>query len=195
VVDGGSCDATVATAMDLGFTVLETAGPGGRGAQLNLGAAQAKADTLLFLHCDTRLPDNFHKALLSCLKDTDTILGAFSLGIDRGGWRLSLITAVANIRSRLLRMPYGDQALFIGRENFEKLGGFPEVPIMEDFMLVQKARQQGKVRTLPQKVQTSARRWQQLGPFRTTCINQLMLLGYFMGVTPEKLAAFYRKRK
>ncbi len=195
VVDGGSRDGTVKTAEKLGFAVFENKGQGKRGAQLNLGAAHARAATLLFLHCDTRLPADFSEAVLSCLATPGVALGAFSLTVDQGGWVLNTITRCANIRSRILQLPYGDQAFFIRKDTFEKSGGFPEVPIMEDFMLVKKIKRYGRIQTLPQAVETSARRWQKLGPLRTTCINQLMILGYYLGVKPERLAAFYRSRK
>ncbi len=195
VVDGGSSDATVNTAEELGFPVFEKKGPGGRGAQLNLGAAQARSDNLLFLHCDTRLPADFPEAILSCLATLGVALGAFSLTVDQKGWALNTITRWANIRSRILQLPYGDQAFFIRKDTFERSGGFPEVPIMEDFMMVKKIKRFGRVKTLPQTVVTSARRWQKLGPFRTTCVNQLMVLGYYLGVPSERLAAFYRNRK
>ena len=191
VVDGGSSDRTVQIATELGLSVLH--GGNGRGAQLNAGAAVAQSSTLLFLHIDTRLPKEFPKLIKDCLQQHDTVMGAFSLGIESESVILEMICLGANLRSRLLQLPYGDQSLFIHKTDFESLGGFPEIPIMEDYIFVQRAKRKGKVRTLPQTVTTSARRWQNLGPVKTTVINQLIILGYRLGISPEKLASFYRR--
>ncbi len=190
IVDGGSSDTTVQLATDLGLSVLHT--DRGRGAQLNLGAGKATSQILLFLHADTVLPQAFPNLVNNCLAQKEIILGAFSLGIESTSLPLRIISIGANVRSRILQLPYGDQSLFIHKTDFEKLGGFPETPIMEDYIFVNLAKKKGKVETLPQTVLTSARRWQKLGPVRTTCMNQLMILGYRLGVTPEKLASFYR---
>jgi rSAM/selenodomain-associated transferase 2 len=194
VVDGGSTDGTVDTARDLGFQILEETGPGGRGMQLNTGAANASAPILLFLHADTLLPPDFPDAVVTCLENPDTTLGAFRLKVDNGGLLLNFIVMCANLRSKFLHLPYGDQSLFMRKHDFMEFGGFPEVPIMEDFMLVKQAKKHGRIQTLPQPVTTSARRWQRLGPIRTTYINQLVILGYYLGVTPQKLASFYREK-
>jgi rSAM/selenodomain-associated transferase 2 len=192
IVDGGSNDATVQIAKGLGFTVLTS--DKGRGMQLNLGAEKASSTLLLFLHADTLLPSGFPELVEDCLLDPKTILGAFSLLLDTKNFLLRSICAGANLRSRYLSLPYGDQAFFLRKHNFHALGGFPKIPIMEDYVFVKQAQQQGKIRILPQTVTTSARRWQTLGPLRTTIINQLMILGYRLGVSPEKLASFYRSR-
>lgn len=193
VVDGGSSDGTPEIAAQLGFRVFCETGPGGRGRQLNTGAKQATAPILLFLHCDTVLPPDFPEAILHCMEDPTTTLGAFRLRIQDSSPLLSCIIAMANLRSRFFSLPYGDQGLFIRSDQFFKLGGFPEVPIMEDFILVKKAGKSGKVKTIKQTVTSSARRWQHLGPIRTTLINQLMVMGFYLKFPPEKLARFYRK--
>jgi rSAM/selenodomain-associated transferase 2 len=192
VVDGGSTDSTVDTAQDLGFLTLEETGSGGRGMQLNTGAANASAPILLFLHADTLLPLDFPDAVLTCLDNPRNTLGAFHLKVDNGGLLLNFIIMCANLRSRFLHLPYGDQSIFMRKKDFMEVGGFPEVPIMEDFMLVKQAKKHGRIRTLPQTVTTSAKRWRRLGPIRTTYINQLVILGYYLGVAPQKLASFYR---
>lgn len=193
VVDGGSSDDTVKIAQELGFQVREEIGSGGRGAQLNAGAAIAKAPLLLFLHADTLLPTDFESAICRCLANPKNIVGAFSLQLDHSSLLLQCIVKCANLRSKLLQLPYGDQALFISKENFTALGGFPEVPIMEDYIFIQRAKKRGHIATLPQTVSSSARRWQRLGPVRTTFINQLIILGYYLGVKPQKLASLYRR--
>ncbi len=190
VVDGGSSDATVQLATGLEISVLHT--DKGRGAQLNLGASVATSQVLLFLHADTMLPPAFPELVTGCLAEEKTILGSFSLRIQQASLLLRTICAGANLRSRFLQLPYGDQSLFIRKTDFEKIGRFPETPIMEDYIFVKLAKKHGKVQTLPQTVSTSARRWQKIGPIRTTFINQLMIMGYKLGVRPEKLASFYR---
>lgn len=193
MVDGGSSDGTRELAAKLGFRVYCETGPGGRGKQLNTGARHATAPILLFLHCDTLLPQGFTRAILQHMEDPKTILTAFKLGIPPSGPLLSFIISMANIRSRLFNLPYGDQGLCMRRDDFMRIGGFPEVPIMEDFILVKKAGKQGRVRIMQQSVVTSTRRWRQLGPVRTTLINQLIILGYSLKIPPERLATFYRK--
>ena len=192
VVDGGSNDSTVELAEKSGMTVL--CSDRGRGAQLNKGAAYASSDILLFLHADTQLPKPFPKLIRDCLGPSKVTLGAFSLAVKPSSPSMAFICAGANIRSSLFQLPYGDQALFIRKSLFEELGGFPELPIMEDYLFVKRARSKGSITTLPHTVTTSARRWQKLGPLRTTWTNQLMLLGYSLGVSPERLALFYRSR-
>ena len=195
VVDGGSTDDTVQIAQDLDFKVIEQVGSGGRGVQLNTGAENASAPLILFLHADTQLPLGFQDAVIRCRSNSETVLGAFSLKIDGGNTAIRFIAKCANIRSRFLQIPYGDQSFFLRKNTFTDLGGFPELPIMEDFIFVSQAKKRGKIITLPQTVSTSARRWQRLGPVRTTLINQLVILGYYLGIKPKKLAAFYRKKK
>ncbi len=191
IVDGGSSDQTVELARDHGFRV-ETC-PGGRGAQLNHGARIAGGSILLFLHGDTHLPADFDRLIRQCLADPAALAGAFRLDIDNASLPLKFICFWANLRSRLLSLPYGDQAIFIRRDDFLRLGGFPETPIMEDFIFIRKARRDGKIITLPQSVTTSARRWQRLGTLRTTLVNQLVILGYYAGVPLRKLASLYRR--
>lgn len=192
IVDGGSTDQTVALAQSRGFRV-ETRPPG-RGAQLNYGARLAKGKVLLFLHADTRMPPGFARMILQCLNETATLAGAFSLAIGQTTFSLRFVAWCANLRSRLFQLPYGDQALFIRRDDFLRLGGFPETPIMEDFIFIRKAGKQGRVTTLPQAVTTSARRWRRLGIMRATIINQLVILGFYAGVPLTKLASLYHRR-
>jgi rSAM/selenodomain-associated transferase 2 len=191
IVDGGSSDQTVSLARSQGLRV-ETCSPG-RGAQLNHGARLARGRILLFLHADTGLPAGFARPLLQCLNDTPAIAGAFSLTIQDGGLLLKTICFWANLRSRLLQLPYGDQAIFIRRDDFLRLGGFPETPIMEDFIFIKRAGREGRITTLDQSVTTSARRWQRRGIIRTTLINQLVILGFYARVPLRKLASLYRR--
>lgn len=191
IVDGGSTDQTVALAQRRGFRV-ETRPPG-RGAQLNYGARLAKGKVLLFLHADTHMPPGFAGMILHCLNETDALAGAFSLAIDQATFPLRFVAWCANLRSRLFQLPYGDQAIFIRGDDFWRLGGFSETPIMEDFIFIRTAGKQGRIVTLPQSVTTSARRWRRLGVLRATIINQFVILGFYAGVPLAKLASLYRR--
>lgn len=191
IVDGGSSDNTVQLAKDNGFRVLE--GAQGRAAQLNLGAAKAKGEILLFLHADTRLPTNFASSISEAILAKNFIAGAFSLAIDNPTAGLNFIAACTNLRSRLFSLPYGDQAIFIKKDSFFRLEKFPDLPIMEDYMFIKNAQKKGSIIILQDRVTTSARRWRRLGILRTTIINQLVILGFHFKVSPERLALFYRR--
>ncbi|MDX2100260.1 MAG: TIGR04283 family arsenosugar biosynthesis glycosyltransferase [Leptolyngbyaceae cyanobacterium bins.59] len=192
VVDGGSQDGTVQLAESKGAIVLKT-NPG-RAHQMNQGAALATGEILLFLHGDTRLPPGFDHQIREFLSHQDIIAGAFTLKIADSLPGLRWVERVVNWRSRVLQFPYGDQALFLLRKTFECMGPFPEMPIMEDFELVRRLRQQGKIGIVPSPVITSGRRWRKLGIVKTTLINQAMILGYLTGVSPERLATWYRRK-
>ncbi len=193
VVDGGSNDDTVGIAKSLGTRVITSAPP--RARQMNRGAAEATGDVLLFLHADTRLPERFEEFVLNSFKQPGTVAGAFELRIDSDIPALRLIERLANWRSRCLKTPYGDQAIFILSRVFHQVGGFPDIPIMEDFELIRHLRKQGEIATLPVPVSTSPRRWQNLGILKTTLINQLVIATYFMGVAPEVIARWYHRSK
>lgn len=199
VVDGGSTDNTAEIARSSGIKLVVTAS--GRARQMNAGAAVALGDILLFLHSDTQLPDRFVTLIRQTLTGAHLaessarvpIAGAFSLKI-RGHQRgLRLIEQGVDWRSRWLNLPYGDQALFVRGDCFRQLGGFPDLPIMEDFELVRQLRQRGRLAVLPESVVTSGRRWQTLGVLQTTLINQLVIAGYFLGVPPKTLNRWYRR--
>jgi len=193
VVDGGSQDDTVTIAKSAGVRVIRAA-PSKAG-QMNAGAAAATGDMLLFLHADTRLPDNFARHVRTAASQRQFCAGAFSLSIDSNAWGLRFIEKVANWRSRYLQMPYGDQALFVGRNMFDKIGGFPDFPIMEDFELIRRLRRRGQIILLPQPVHTSARRWLKFGIFKTWLLNQIVIVGYFLGISPRNLCRLYRREK
>jgi glycosyltransferase involved in cell wall biosynthesis len=211
VVDGGSEDETVAIAKSLNVKALFS--PPGRAHQMNTGAAAATGDILLFLHADTRLPEGFDTMIRQTLQADKPIqnptsssaaarsaiqhpiAGAFELGIDGEMPSLRLIEKMVNWRSRYFQLPYGDQAIFLKTAVFHELGGFPELPIMEDFELSRQLRRLGRIEILPAAVLTSGRRWQKLGVFKTTLINQLIVIGYFVGVSPDKLAYWYRRQR
>ena len=192
VVDGGSKDNTPGIARQLGVKTIGVSG--GRAAQMNAGAKIANSNILLFLHADTRLPHNFIELILATLKQPRAIAGAFDLAIDGKDKSLRWVERLVEWRSHWFSLPYGDQAIFMTKATFVNHGGFPQMPIMEDFALIQKLKKQGEIAIAPGKVVTSARRWQKLGVWQTTLINQLVIIGYYLGISPTKLRDFYRSR-
>jgi len=190
VVDGESSDRTAELALARGARLLTTTAQ--RGRQMNAGAAAATAPVLLFLHGDTRLPPGFSAHALELLAGRGTAGGAFRLAVAGSGWGLRAIEGLANARSRLFRLPYGDQGLFVMADLFHRLGGFPELPIMEDAVFVRRLGKRGRIAIAPCSALTSDRRWRRLGILRTTLVNQVVLTGFFLGVDPLRLAGWYR---
>lgn len=193
VVDGGSQDNTVAIVQQMLVKVITVEGKN-RAAQMNAGADIARGDILLFLHADTRLPPNFVQLAVETLAQPKVIVGAFELAIAGTNKSLRWVERLVKLRSHLLSLPYGDQAIFSFKSTFLKLGGFVDLPIMEDFEFVKRAKTQGKIAIAPAAVTTSGRRWQKLGVWQTTLINQLIITGYYLGISPVKLGDFYRSR-
>jgi len=199
VVDGGSRDETVEIAklfskgLASSLEIKIIAATVGRANQMNAGAAAAKGDILLFLHGDTYLPPKFDILLLEELQSAGTIAGAFELKINAQLPGLRLVEKMVNMRSRFFSMPYGDQAIFMKASIFQEIGGFPNLPIMEDFELMLSLKRQGRIAIVPASVVTSGRRWQKLGVVKTTLLNQLIIAGYFMGIPPNLLVRWYRQ--
>jgi rSAM/selenodomain-associated transferase 2 len=189
VVDGGSSDGTARLAMAAEASLVQV--PAQRAHQLNQGAAVATGDIVLFLHADTQLPDGFDRHVRAALENPEIVAGAFQLHIDGAGRALRLIEWGTNARSRWRQLPYGDQALFLRTDTFRQLGGFREWPIMEDYEFAVRLRRAGRVVIVPAAVKTSARRWQELGPWKTTFTNQVIILAYRLGVSPKKLVSWY----
>ncbi|MFP4297835.1 MAG: TIGR04283 family arsenosugar biosynthesis glycosyltransferase [Spirulinaceae cyanobacterium] len=194
IVDAGSEDNTIQYAQKLGVKTFLSPQPG-RAAQMNFGATQATGDILLFLHADTQLPPHYDGLIRAALAQPGVIAGAFQLGIDSPEMSLRLVEKMVSWRSRFFQLPYGDQALFLTQETFKACGGFPDLPIMEDFEFVRRLKRQGKIVLVSASVSTSARRWQKLGVFKTTIINQIIILGYFLGISPQQLRHWYRQQK
>lgn len=190
VVDGGSQDDTVAIAQAWGVKVLSA--PAGRAQQMNRGAAAATGQILLFLHADTRLPVGFDKLVRATLAEPGAIAGAFALRIDASLWSLRLIEIGVNWRSRYLQMPYGDQAIFLTAAVFHQIGRFPEFPMMEDFEMMRRLKRCGRIAIVEEPVLTSGRRWLQKGVCQTTLINQLAIVSYLIGISPEQIVRWYR---
>ncbi len=193
VVDGGSRDRTVATAQGLGANVITA--PAGRAWQMNCGAAAARGRLLFFVHADSRLPSGFDDLVRQALDAPGVTAAAFRLRIDAQGAGLRFVEFWANLRSRVLHMPYGDQGLCVHTGVFARAGGFPELPIMEDFELVRRLRSRGRIVILPAAIRTSPRRWLNLGVGRTTLTNQAIVLAFLAGVPPQKLARVYRRSR
>ncbi|MBL7101939.1 MAG: TIGR04283 family arsenosugar biosynthesis glycosyltransferase [Desulfobacteraceae bacterium] len=190
VVDGGSSDHTVARAARTGVRVESS--PRGRALQQNRGAELAEGSVLLFLHADTHLPDSYVTHVFDTLIDPMTSAGAFRFRSDLNCPAMKGIAFLANFRSRFLKLPYGDQGLFVRKPVFDRVGGFPDVPIAEDLFLVRRLAKHGRIRIASADVTTSARRWLVLGLLRTTLINQLIVAGCYLGVSPHTLASLER---
>ena len=191
VVDGGSIDGTAELARSQGAKVIQS-NPG-KAIQMNTGAAAAAGDILVFLHADTRLPEGFRHEIVTTLNQRGVAAGAFRLSIDSPAAGIRFIERMANLRSRFLRLPYGDQALFMKKSLFDRIGGFPQMQIMEDFILVRRLKHKGKIVIVPKAVVTSPRRWLHLGILRTWLINQLIIMAYYLGLPSERLTRIYRR--
>jgi rSAM/selenodomain-associated transferase 2 len=164
----------------------------GRGRQMNAGAAIASGEILIFLHADTRMPVNALDRIRHALKKKQYVGGAFDLGIRSEKLILKVIAKCASLRSRLTRIPYGDQAIFIRKDYFNKIGGYKEIPLMEDVELMQRTKKRGdKICILSDRVFTSPRRWEKEGIICCTLRNWIIIILYLIGISPDKLARYY----
>ena len=188
IVDGGSTDDTSLIAKEYGQVIFSERG---RARQSNAGAAAARGDILLFLHADVWLDSGAIKAVETAIV-AGYIGGAFKQRIDGDHPLYRLIERTANFRAKRLRIFYGDGGIFIRRAEFNQIGGFPEIPIMEEVGLSRKLRQCGKVTLVEPGIHISARRWQKNGILRTTLTNWLITLLYLLRVSPNHLAKLYR---
>jgi rSAM/selenodomain-associated transferase 2 len=193
IVDGGSKDDTIEIAKSLNVKVILSSP--GRAVQMNAGAMAATGDILLFLHADTRLPIRFDEMICTALQQPGIVAGAFKLRIDAPLLSLRWVELGVNLRSHFYQMPYGDQAIFLTKVVFQQIGGFPELPIMEDFELMRRLKRIGQIVIISTPVLTSARRWLQKGVFKTTLLNQIVIIAYLLGVSPERICGWYRREK
>jgi rSAM/selenodomain-associated transferase 2 len=188
VVDGGSSDGTAELARPLATGVL--AAPRGRASQMNAGAAAARGDVLLFLHADTQLPEDADALVLDGLARRSRSWGRFDVRFDQGGL-LRLVAILMNIRSRATGIATGDQAMFVTRAAFERAGGFPPIPLMEDVALSVQLKRVSRPLCLRARVVASARRWRQHGLVRTVLLMWRLRLAYSLGRDPVLLARSY----
>jgi rSAM/selenodomain-associated transferase 2 len=192
VVDGGSRDGSDRIAAQHGCRVVSA--PRGRASQMNAGATAAHGDALVFLHADTKLPEGALASIGTALGGN--AWGRFDVSIVGAGPLLALVAAMMNLRSRLTGIATGDQAIFVRRDAFERVGGFPAIELMEDVALSRALKHSvGSPACLTDRVTTSARRWEKHGTLRTIFLMWRLRAAYAMGADPGTLARAYDSRK
>jgi len=192
VVDGGSADATVAVAEELGARVIQAAR--GRGAQLRVGAASARSSWLLFLHADTRLDGSAGSAIADFQARSRDAAAAFRFRLEDGAWQARIIETVVEIRCRLFGLPYGDQGLLISRSLYEAVGGYRPLPLMEDVDLVRRLGRR-RIRILAADARTSSERWRRNGWLAQSALNVRCLALFLRGASPEAIVQLYNRRR
>jgi rSAM/selenodomain-associated transferase 2 len=189
VVDGGSTDRTAELCQQFGVKVMVSGR--GRARQMNSGAKAASGDILLFVHADTTLPNSAFDDIRLGLGDSRYVGGRFDVELDGEHWMLKVIGAMINYRSRLSKVSTGDQAIFVRRFVFEQIGGYPDIPLMEDVAFCRTLRHAGQIACLKSRVMTSARRWEIDGVWRTILRMWALKLLYLAGVSPNRLKQYY----
>jgi rSAM/selenodomain-associated transferase 2 len=189
LVDGGSVDASVSFSRALADRILMTGT--GRGRQMNLGAENARHNLLLFLHADSKLPDDAVTKIVHALSLSDKHWGRFNVCFDQKGFAYSVIATMMNLRSRLTGVATGDQGIFVKHDSFHGVTGFRPIPLMEDIALSKSLRRLSWPVCLSSKIQTSARRWQSQGIMKTILLMWWLRLAFFIGVSPQRLADMY----
>jgi rSAM/selenodomain-associated transferase 2 len=189
LVDGGSSDATREICQRFG--VEPYLSRPGRAAQMNFGAQRASGDVLLFLHADTRLPPSAFDDIRAALQDRQVLGGRFDLQLDSPRPLLKLIGFMISLRSRLSKVGTGDQAIFVRREIFAELGGYADIPLMEDVALSRALKRRGAVACLHSRVVSSARRWEMEGIWRTILKMWTLKTLYLLGISPIRLKRYY----
>jgi rSAM/selenodomain-associated transferase 2 len=191
VVDGNPAGNTIKAISHPG--IVTAIAEKGRGCQMNCGAIRAMGEILLFLHADTFLPPNAFTRIRKCMEVTGIVGGAFDLGVDTDQKVFRITERYVAWRTRLTRIPFGDQAIFVRSVYFERIGGYRNIPIMEDVDLMRRIRHRGDaICIVPDKVKTSARRWEKDGVVFGTVRNWVLQALYCCGVSPARLARFYR---
>ena len=193
VVDGGSQDDSRAVVARTP-SVRWLSAPRGRAHQMNAGARVAGGDVLLFLHADTVLPGGAGAAIAAALADPGAVGGRFDVRLDSARPLLRLVGWLMNRRSRLSGIATGDQAIFVRRTVFEGLGGYPDIPLMEDVELTRRLKRRGRLVALRLRVVTSARKWEREGVIRTVLLMWTLRLLYALGVSPARLHRWYYGR-
>jgi rSAM/selenodomain-associated transferase 2 len=191
VVDGSPQKDTLGTIHH--NHVIKISSEKGRSKQMNIGASAARGEILIFLHADTELPIQGLKKIKTLLERKEFVGGAFDLGIRSDKFVFRVIEVLASLRSRLNKIPFGDQAIFIRRDYFNAMGGYKEIPLMEDVELMRRIKKSGhRIWILHDRVMTSPRRWEKEGVFYCTLRNLTLQTLYFLGVSPDKLIHFYK---
>lgn len=193
VVDGGSADDTVALCAPLADRIIVATT--GRASQMQAGAVQARGAVFWFLHSDTRAPADADRLIAAALAPGDRSWGRFDIGFAEAGVLLQLVAAFMNLRSRLTGIATGDQGIFVTRELFARVNGYPQIPLMEDIALSRLLKRYSRPLCLRARVITSARRWRAHGTVRTILTMWSLRLAYFLGVSPAWLARFYRPHR
>jgi rSAM/selenodomain-associated transferase 2 len=188
VVDGGSTDGTD---RDAGLANHFLRSERGRALQMNAGAARATGDILLFLHADCTLEDGALSSAVRCLERPFVIAGCFSMRVTAEGMLYRSIDACATARVRLMGLIYGDQGFYLRRRDFERLGGFPPLRLMEDVFFSRRLRRAGRLAVSPRRIFVSPRRWRRVGLVRQSLRNWALTAAAALGVSPDRLAAFY----
>ena len=191
VVDGGSGDGTVRLAQPLADRVLQAGR--GRARQMNAGAEQASGHVLLFLHADTCLPEDADRLIDECL--AASAWGRFDIAIEGRHPMLKVIAAAMNLRSRATGICTGDQGIFVQRDLFRRIGGYPLIELMEDVALTTLLRRHARPACLAQRVITSGRRWERGGVWRTMALMWWLRLRYFCGTSPAHLRKLYESER
>ena len=192
VVDGGEHDRSAALEERHPHVRWLRSSPG-RALQMNVGASQARGEWLIFLHADTRLPNRWLDELDRAGRDPAIVGGSFTFQLDSDSRWARVIERGVAARVRWLNLPYGDQALFVRREVFRSLGGYRDMPLMEDVEFVRRLNRAGRLHHSLLPVVTSARRWERDGAIRQSAENVALVILYFLGVSPEHLARLYRR--
>lgn len=191
-VDGGSRDRSPALVREAGYPLH--ACPPGRARQMNAGARAAGGDVLVFLHADTRLGAGALAALRVALRDPAVVAGQFDLGYETTEWPYPWIARLGNARARLTKILTGDHTIFVRRPAFEAVGGYPDIPLMEDVALSHRLRRLGRVACLGARVVGSTRKWRAEGVWRTIGLMWLLRALYALGAPPARLHRLYYGR-
>jgi rSAM/selenodomain-associated transferase 2 len=166
--------------------------PGGRARQMNEGAKASRGEILLFLHADTQLPSDAKTIIDTTLADQRMVGGRFDVRFDRPSMWGTIISRMMNWRSRLSSIATGDQALFVRRPVFEQMGGFADMPLMEDIDFSRRLKRKGATAALTATVTTSFRRWERHGPLRTILLMWALRFLYWIGISPSHLLEWYK---
>lgn len=193
VIDGDAERSTIKAIQDP--LVIKAVSGQGRSIQMNRGAALSSGEIMLFLHADTFLPHDAFVLIQQAMKDGTVAAGSFELGIDSDRWCFRITEAYVRLRTRLTKVPFGDQAIFVRKDFFNTIGGYLSIPLMEDVDLMRRIKSHGgRIAIVPRQVSTSARRWEKEGVLFCTIRNLGLQLLFRFGVRPEQLARWYKSQ-